>query len=124
MAARKTTNASGRGTRETGTEEHGAVNAVELRGRVSGDPDPKVLPSGDEVVTMRLVVPRPTGGPVDTIDLACWSPATRRSAARLSDGDHVHVTGALRRRFFRTPAGAASRYEVEVTKVARLRLCR
>jgi single-strand DNA-binding protein len=99
-----------------------SVNSVELSGRVSGEPEARVLPSGDDLVTLRLVVARPAGGPVDTIDLACWSRASRRSASRLGDGDHVHVTGALRRRFFRTPAGAASRYEVEVTKLARLRV--
>lgn len=99
-----------------------SVNTVELFGRVSGEPEARVLPSGDELVTLRLVVARPAGGPVDTIDLACWSPSARRSATRLSDGDHVHVRGALRRRFFRTPGGAASRYEVEVAKLSRRRL--
>jgi len=98
------------------------VNSVELAGRVSGEPEARVLPSGDDLVTLRLVVARPAGGPVDTIDLACWSRSSRRSAARLTDGDHVHVTGALRRRFFRTPGGAASRYEVEVAKLTRRRV--
>jgi single-strand DNA-binding protein len=95
------------------------VNTVELAGRVSGEPEARVLPSGDDLVTLRLVVARPAGGPVDTIDLACWSPSARRSASRLTDGDHVHVVGSLRRRFFRTPGGAASRYEVEVTRLSR-----
>lgn len=98
-----------------------SVNTVELSGRVSGEPEERVLPSGDPLVTMRLVVARPSGGPVDTIDLACWSAASRRSAGRVADGDRVHVTGSLRRRFFRTPGGAASRYEVEVTKLSRRR---
>ncbi len=99
-----------------------SVNTVELSGRVSGEPELRELPSGDQLVTLRLVVTRPSGGPVDTIDLACWSPSARRSAGRVSDGDQVHVTGALRRRFFRTPGGAASRYEVEVTKLSRRRV--
>lgn len=98
-----------------------AVNSVELVGRVSGEPDARVLPSGDDLVTLRVVVPRLTGGPVDTIDLACWSRSARRAALRMSDGDGVHVVGALRRRFFRTPGGAASRYEVEVAKLTRRR---
>lgn len=96
-----------------------SVNTVELSGRVSGEPEVRELPSGDSLVTLRLVVARPKGGPVDTIDLACWSAAARRSAGRVTDGDRVHVVGALRRRFFRTPGGAASRYEVEVTKLSR-----
>ncbi|MFC7492317.1 MULTISPECIES: single-stranded DNA-binding protein [unclassified Knoellia] len=98
-----------------------SVNTVELSGRVSGEPESRQLPSGDQIVTLRLVVTRPKGGPVDTIDLACWSSTTRRSAERVGDGDQVHVVGALRRRFFRTPGGAASRYEVEVTKLSRRR---
>ncbi|MEO7269197.1 MAG: single-stranded DNA-binding protein [Knoellia sp.] len=98
-----------------------SVNTVELSGRVSGEPELRELPSGDELVTLRLVVARPSGGPVDTIDLACWSTSARRSAGRVTDGELVHVTGALRRRFFRTPGGAASRYEVEVAKLSRRR---
>lgn len=111
-----------RGTEAVEESEEVPVNTVELVGRVSGAPDARVLPSGDDLVTMRLVVPRPTGGPVDTIDLACWSASARRAALRLSDGDRVHVTGSLRRRFFRTPGGPASRYEVEVAKVSRRRV--
>lgn len=49
------------------------VNAVTLCGRVSGAPTVRELPSGDEIVTFRLVVPRPednrskpTGQRVDT----------------------------------------------------------
>lgn len=104
----------------TATDGEG-TNRVELVGRVSGEPQSRVLPSGDDLVTLRLVVARPGSGPVDTIDLACWSAAARRSAGRLTDGDQVHVDGALRRRFFRTPSGAASRYEVEVAKMTRRR---
>lgn len=105
---------------KAGGPEH-SINTVELTGRVSGEPSARELPSGDELVTMRVVVTRSGGGPVDTIDLACWSTSTRKAAARLTDGDQVHVTGALRRRFFRTPGGAASRYEVEVRKLTRRR---
>jgi single-strand DNA-binding protein len=32
----------------------------------------------------------------------------------------IEVEGALRRRFFRTASGAASRYEVEVTVLSRV----
>lgn len=97
------------------------VNRVELAGRVSGDPQERELPSGDPLVTLRLVVTREGGGPVDTIDLACWSARARRTASRLVDGDRVTVDGQLRRRFFRTPGGPASRYEVEVGTISRRR---
>lgn len=95
------------------------VNQVELTGRVSGQPTIRELPSGDELVTLRLVVARGGDGPVDTIDCACWSAGARRAAGRFADGDRARVEGALRRRFFRTPAGSSSRYEVEVRRLVR-----
>lgn len=95
------------------------VNTVELTGRVSGEPVTRDLPSGDVLITLRLVVTRDGGGPVDTIDCACWSAAARRAAQRFVDGDRARVEGSLRRRFFRTPGGPASRYEVQVRRLVR-----
>ena len=99
------------------------VNTVHLVGRVSAAGEPRELPSGDTVHTLRVVVPR-TGrdrkrAAVDTIDVACWTAAARRSAARCAVGDHVEVDGSLRRRFFRTGAAVASRYEVEAASLRR-----
>lgn len=118
---------------EHDTEE--GENSVVLVGRVSAAPDVRELPSGDELVTLRLVVPRPGGGrtgraraagatdrrTVDVIDIACWTARSRRAARRLEAGDVARVEGALRRRFFRTGAGAASRYEVETTSIRALK---
>lgn len=106
-----------------------SVNAVSLVGRVSARPESRELPSGDELVTFRLIVPRPPDKRVDAsdrtrvdvLDIACWSGRTRRSAAHLEADVVVRVEGALRRRFFRTGGGAASRYEVEATSVSRVR---
>ncbi len=109
-----------------------AVNEVRLVGRVSGPPEQRELPSGDLLVSVRVVVGRPapartrTDGaaaraPVDTIDVACWSARARAAALRLADGDHVEVQGALRRRFFRAGGAAVSRYEVEAASVRRVR---
>jgi single-strand DNA-binding protein len=95
------------------------VNEVRLRGRWVGAEERR-LPSGDELVVARVVVPR-AGGGVDTLNCAVWAAAVRRRAVLLGDGDAVEVTGSLRRRFWRTQAGAASRYEVEVTSLRRLR---
>jgi single-strand DNA-binding protein len=95
-----------------------AVNEVHLAGRVSGDPEERVLPSGDVVWTFRLVVPRdrPVGRQrVDTLDCAVWGGRARRTVARWGDGDVVEVTGAVRRRFFAAGGGRASRVEVEVS---------
>lgn len=109
---------------EAGADE----NTVRLAGRVTGVAPVRVLPSGDAVQTVRVTVGRApvrrgeTGrASVDAIDVACWTAATRRVAARLGVGDRVEVEGALRRRFFRTGAGAASRYEVEAGRVRRTR---
>lgn len=103
------------------------ANEVQLTGRVSGAPVERELPSGDVIVQLRVVVPRPqprgrkdapgSRQRVDTIDVTCWTSRSRAAALRLSDSSGVHVSGALRRRFFRTGAGAASRYEVEASTV-------
>ena len=102
------------------------VNSVHLVGRVTATGEPRELPSGDTVVTLRVVVPREerrgqARAGVDTIDVACWSAAARRSAARCAVDDHVEVQGALRRRFFRAGGSVASRYEVEARTLSRRR---
>ena len=107
-----------------------ARNEVLLVGRVSGVPEARELPSGDCLVSFRLVVDRPAGArrppdgvratTVDTLDCTAWTPGLRRSARGLAAGDVVEVTGALRRRFWRAAGGAASRTEVEVAQVRRL----
>lgn len=94
------------------------LNEVRLRGRWTGASE-RQLPSGDEVVTARLVVPRPGAG-VDTIDCALWTGVLRRRAMKVVDGATVEIDGSLRRRFWRTPTGAASRYEVEVSALRRV----
>ena len=114
--------------KDQATDALGAsVNEVVVGGRISGSPEERELPSGDTVVQLRLVVPRPGsrvrawrgGATVDTIDVACWTKALQRKAVRLKPGDVVTVRGALRRRFWRSPAGPASRYEVEATALDR-----
>lgn len=110
------------------------LNTVHLVGRVSWGPEPRVMPSGDEVVQLRVVVPRPrprsrsrpageqgksTRTQVDAIEVACWSARTRAAAKRLAVDDMVEIEGGLHRRFFATGAGRASRYEVEARSVRR-----
>ncbi|TQM58140.1 single-stranded DNA-binding protein [Humibacillus xanthopallidus] len=110
-----------------------ALNEVALRGRASAPGEERTLPSGDVIVTLRVIVSREgaaarraTGGaevrraPVDTIDVVCWTARTRRAALRLAAGDGVEVGGALRRRFYGGPAGRQSRYEVEAASVRRV----
>ncbi len=112
-----------------------ALNEVALRGRASAPGEERTLPSGDVIVTLRVVVPRdgstaarrpPSAGrearraAVDTIDVVCWTARTRRVALRLAAGDGVEVEGALRRRFYGGPGGRQSRYEVEAARVRRV----
>lgn len=110
------------------TQSAAPANEVHLIGRVSAEPEQRELPSGDLLVQFRVVVPRPPRRgakdaertQVDTIDVACWTARTRGSAARLAAGDTAEVAGSLRRRFFATGTGRASRYEVEAVRVRRL----
>ncbi len=105
-----------------------ARNEVLVVGRVSGSPQERELPSGDLLVSWRVVVDRPVRtvpgvrtATVDTVDCIAWAPGLRRTARGLTDGDVVQVEGALRRRFWRVGGGAASRCEVEASALRRLR---
>ena len=107
-------------------DEATACNEVRLVGRVSGQPEERVLPSGTALWTFRLVVPRlaPREGTrqsVDVLDCAVWGGRVRRAVASWGDGDHVEVSGAVRRRFFRAGGGTASRVEIEVSAGRRVR---
>ena len=107
-------------------------NEIVLVGRLGATADTRVLASGDEVSTFRLVVRRalsagatrsrsPRAPVVDTVDCAVWTTALRRKVRGWEPGDIVEVHGALRRRFWRSPSGGpASRYEVEVVKARRM----
>jgi single-strand DNA-binding protein len=121
-----TSRSSGGPSRAAVVEGH---NEVVLGGRVSGEPIVRVLPSGDELVSWRLVVGRDNRGlsasgrqlpTVDTIDCVAFKPGVRRTAARWGGGEVVEVRGELRRRFWRGAQGAASRCEVEVFEIKKI----
>lgn len=111
-------------------------NEVVLVGRVSSAPAERALPSGDVLLTWRVVVDRPLEAPsrrsaeggaerrpptVDALDCVTRAAGVRRTVAGWAEGDVVHVEGALRRRFWRGPGGLASRHEIEVRTARRLR---
>lgn len=118
-------------------EQSPSVNEVHLLGRLAGKPVRRELPSGDVMVSFRLVVPRPRssrssrsagrgGGAgssrsptVDTIDCVTFRRDIQRRVERMPDGVRIEVRGALRRRFWRAGGGAVSRSEVEVVQVRR-----
>ena len=104
-------------------------NEVLLVGRLAAAAVEREMPSGDVMVSWRLVVTRPprrTGTDrrspsVDTIECMTYAAAPRRSALSWAEGDLIEVSGALRRRFWRSGGGgAASRTEVEVARGRRL----
>lgn len=102
-------------------ESPSSQNCVSLRGRVSSAPTERPLPSGDVIVTLRVVVGR-DGSPMSTkskqtsdwVDCVVWGGRVKRSATRWRVGDVVEIEGALRRRFFRMEARTSTRVEVEV----------
>lgn len=95
-------------------------NDVLLRGRIRHEPEVRELPSGDNLVTFRLIVPRPDdevrrGRSTDWVDCAVWSNALRHRVVRWRPDDEVEVRGSLRRRFFKFGGGdTGTRLEVEV----------
>jgi single-strand DNA-binding protein len=103
-------------------------NVVELRGRVSSAPTERELPSGATITTVRVSVPRArtpmTAGSAQTsdwFDCVAWTARNRRTVGSWLVGDQVELTGALRRRFFRSGDAATTRLEVEVRTARRAR---
>jgi single-strand DNA-binding protein len=92
-------------------------NHVFLRGRLAAAPVVREMPSGDELYSFRLTIPRPPGSRVrvDSIECSTTRLRVRRSLERGEPGDQFEVTGSLRRRFWKSPTGPASRFEVEVS---------
>ncbi len=108
------------------TIEPAGENRVQLIGRLAAEAEARELPSGDVITVCRLIVPRSTshgrlpalrGATVDTVDCVAWTARVRRGLARAKPGDVLRVEGALRRRFWRSGAGVASRCEVELATV-------
>ncbi|SDG10566.1 single-strand DNA-binding protein [Blastococcus aurantiacus] len=91
-------------------------NDVVLRGRLSAPAEVRTLPSGDTLVSFRLVVrrpePRPRGQSVDVLACITYDRSLQRRVAAWQPGDVVEVEGALQRRFWRTGSGTASVCEV------------
>ena len=97
-----------------------SLNDVLLRGRVSAEATTKELPSGDKVVEFRLIVTRAEREGVDTLDIATWPAQLKKRALKLEEDQWVGVKGVLRRRFWKTPTGVASRWQVEAREITRL----
>ena len=97
-----------------------SINDLLLRGRVSAAATTKELPSGDKVVEFRLIVTRENREGVDTLDIAAWSAKSRKTALSLAPDEWVEISGAVHRRFWQSPGGLASRWQVEAIDILRL----
>ena len=97
-----------------------SLNDLLLRGRVSAAATSKELPSGDKVVEFRLIVTRENREGVDTLDIAAWSAKSRKTALSLIPDEWVEISGAIHRRFWQSPGGLASRWQVEAIDILRL----
>ncbi len=101
-------------------------NEVALAGRLKAPPKTKVLPSGDEIATWRLIISRPkprtSRQSTDWVDCVAFGARVRRAALTWQVDDVIEVNGALRRRFWRGANGLTSGCEVDVVRAARLTL--
>ena len=87
-------------------------NDVVLRGKLSAPAEVRTLPSGDTLVSFRLVVRRPEprvrGQSTDTLPCITYDRALQRRVTAWQAGDVVEVEGALQRRFWRTAGGGTA----------------
>jgi single-strand DNA-binding protein len=97
-----------------------SLNDLLLRGRVSAPATTKELPSGDKVVEFRLIVTRAEREGVDTLDIAAWSAKMRKVALTLQGDEWVEISGSIHRRFWQSPTGVASRWQIEAAEIVRL----
>jgi single-strand DNA-binding protein len=90
------------------------MNVVVLRGKLSRDPEERLLDSGTRLVRYEVTV-RNGEGPSETSPVS-WLEAPA-SAAGWSAGEEVVVVGRVRRRWFRRGPVTESRVEVAATTV-------
>ena len=100
-------------------------NEVALTGRLAAPAIERVLPSGDVLLTFRVIVERPRAREderksVDSINCAAWRGDIRRMVGGWQEGDVVEVSGAIRRRWWRPGVEVTSVFEVEVTSGRRV----
>jgi single-strand DNA-binding protein len=94
------------------------MNVVVVKGVLSSPPVWRDLPSGSSAVALEVTTEDPDGSkcsvPVTMVD-----PRRPQDIDALTTGDEVAVIGHVRRRFFRTGSGTASRTEVVADELIR-----
>jgi single-strand DNA-binding protein len=121
MATRKLAAAAVPAPRPRRTELVEHRNEVVMVGRLAAAATPRMLPSGDEVVSWRLVVERPAGSTPssDTVNCSAFGGRVRSQALKWEAGEVIEISGSLHRRFWRGAGGLQNRYEVDVIKASR-----
>lgn len=123
VATTRSSNTTGSQVHENAAE---SANDVTLIGRIAGAAE-RQLPSGDALVTFRVIVDRPKRdrGPsgrvrVDAVECSARTVTLGRRVMATAEGAVVEVRGSLRRRFWRGPAGPTSVVEVEARSLRRI----
>ena len=91
-----------------------SVNLAVVRGTCSSEPEVRVLESGTTLVQLQLTV-RPEEGAAISVPVVVWDPPA--AVECYGEGDELVALGRVRRRFFRSGAGTASRVEIEADSV-------
>jgi single-strand DNA-binding protein len=94
------------------------TNLSVLIGTLSRPPEPRTLPSGDELLALEVTVHR-SEGPAESVPVSWLAPPV--PALTWASGTDVLVVGRVRRRFFRAGGVTQSRTEVVASAVVPLR---
>ena len=90
------------------------MNVVALRGTLSRAPYPRALPSGDRLGLIDITIRAP-GRATETVPVVWFQPPDQLFS--LEAGASVVVVGRVRRRFFSSASGRASRTEVVAERI-------
>lgn len=97
------------------------MNAVQLTGRLTAEPEAKVTPSGTHVTTFRLAVKRPkTKDKTDFINCVAWRGTADFITTYTHKGQKIGVTGMLTTRTWEN--NGVTHYATEVV-VDELEFC-
>jgi single-strand DNA-binding protein len=95
-----------------------SFNLALVRGVCSSPAEVRTLPSGTTLVVLQVTTRAPDAVAV-SVPVVAWDPPA--SVAEFDVGDELVALGRVRRRFFRTTGGTASRVEIEADHVVAAR---
>ena len=77
----------------------------------------KVGKGGSSIKTGNMSIPKRE---VDTLDIGVWRKDLQKKSLTLVAEQFVSVKGAIRRSFWSTPNGLASRYQIEAFEIEKM----